>query len=716
MTEQDTSQLQTRLELEASRRRVALLEAFEAEHAQTAKLLRKERDLIAAVLNTTGALVVVLNPQGNIVRFNRACEQAAGYSFYQVREKSLADMLLLPEEVGQFQALCRQLQAGQTLDAYENVWVTKDGRRRLIAWSHTAICDDTSEVEYIIGTGVDITARRQAEQVVHQQERRLNSLLELSQKASELSEQEIIQLTLEEAVKLTQSQIGYLHFVNPDQETLQLHTWSYQTLATCTAVHDAHYPLSKAGVWADCARYKQPVIHNDYQQLPNRRGYPDGHSHLVRHVSVPVLDGDAVSLILGVGNKPSDYHDADVRQMVLVAENLWRIIRRKRLEEQLHQHVRALEEEDRHKNEFLAMLAHELRNPLAPICNAVQLLSTSEAGGEATAKAREVLRRQLDHLVRLVDDLLDISRINQGKIELQCQPLDLAEVIEHAVEISRTLIELSGHRLSVTYAPEPVHVRGDAVRLTQVVANLLNNAAKYTLEGGQIRLSVERNAGQAVLRVQDNGIGIPAAVLPRIFDLFVQADHSLDRAQGGLGLGLSLVRTLVELHGGTVEAFSAGTGQGSELTVRIPLLDMESGRAEHAAKTPPGHAAKALPPLRTRVLIVDDNQDAAAMLAQLLQGFGLEVLLAYDGPSALQIADAARPRIVLLDIGLPEMDGYEVARRLRTQSGGRDLLLIALTGYSDAAARRCSQAAGFDHHLVKPVNLDALIALVTGST
>jgi len=218
------------------------------------------------------------------------------------------------------------------------------------------------------------------------------------------------------------------------------------------------------------------------------------------------------------------------------------------------------------------------------------------------------------------------------------------------------------------------------------------------------------------LRVQDSGIGIPAAVLPRIFDLFVQADHSLDRAQGGLGLGLSLVRTLVELHGGTVAAFSAGAGQGSELTVRIPLLDTESGRAEHAATAPPGRAAKGPPPLRARVLIVDDNQDAAAMLAELLQGFGLEVLLAYDGPAALQIAAALWPRIVLLDIGLPEMDGYEVARRLRTQSDGRDVLLIALTGYSDAAARQRSQAAGFDHHLVKPVNLGALLDLVTRST
>ena len=788
MTEQDTSQLQTRLELEASRRRVALLEALEAEHAQTARMLRKERDLIAAVLSTTGALVVVLNPQGRVVRFNRACEQATGYSFYQVREQSLADLLLPPADVASFQTLCRQLRAGQTLEGYENVWITRDGRRRLIAWSHTALWDDAGAVEYIIGTGVDITARRQAEEAVHQEELRLNSLLELSQMASELSEQEIIQRTLEEAVKLTQSQIGYLHFVNPDQETLQLHTWSQQALTACTATHDAHYPLSRAGVWADCARHKQPVIHNDYQQLPDRRGYPDGHSHLVRHVSVPVLDGDLVSLILGVGNKSSDYHDADVRQMLLVAENLWRIIRRKRLEVQLHQHVRALEEEDRHKNEFLAMLAHELRNPLAPICNAVQLLGTSAASDAPTAKVREVLRRQLDHLVRLVDDLLDVSRINQGKIELQCQSLDLADVLEHAVEISRALIEASGHTLSVTSPTEPVCVYGDAVRLTQVVANLLNNAAKYTLAGGQIRLSVEREAGEAVLRVQDNGIGIPAEVLPRIFDLFVQADHPLARAQGGLGLGLSLVRTLVELHGGTVRACSAGAGQGSELTVRMPLLDAgaERGAPLHLLSSsrlpmewegeapaepvpahgsagaspsrldvpstaqdsigdgtgtasrdvgidakvhdlaepvpvssrfpvPPGDAAKVLPRLRTRVLIVDDNQDAATMLAELLGGFDLEVLVAYDGPSALQTVQTARPQAVLLDIGLPDMDGYEVARRLRSQSSGRELRLIALTGYGDAAARQRSQAAGFDHHLVKPVNLDVLLSLLTPS-
>jgi signal transduction histidine kinase/CheY-like chemotaxis protein len=577
-------------------------------------------------------------------------------------------------------------------------------------WSHTAICDDAGEVEYIIGTGVDITARKQAEESVHQEELRLNSLLELSQKASELSEQEIIQLTLEEAVKLTQSQIGYLHFMNADQETLQFCTWSQATLASCTAVHQAHYPLSEAGVWADCVRQRQPVVHNDYQQLAQRQGYPEGHSHLVRHVSVPVLDGDNVTLILGVGNKPSDYHEADVRQMRLVAENLWRILRRKRLEEQLHEHVRALEAEDRHKNEFLAMLAHELRNPLAPICNAVQVLDSPQGSGAIAVQARQVLRRQLDHLVRLVDDLLDISRINQGKIELQCQPLNLAEVIAHAVEISRPLIESAGHALTVTCPPQPVWVYGDAVRLSQVVANLLNNAAKYTLEGGQLRLSVHDEAGQAVLRVQDTGIGIPAEVLPRIFDLFVQADHSLDRAQGGLGLGLSLVRTLVELHGGTVEAFSAGAGQGSELTIRLPLLTM----AAAPTSFPPEQAVPPAALRATRILIVDDNQDAAAMLGELLQGFGLEVMLAHDGPAALETVESTRPRIVLLDIGLPDMDGYEVARRLRQQAAGRDVLLIALTGYGDADSRQRSRAAGCDHHLVKPVNLDALLDLIVG--
>jgi CheY-like chemotaxis protein len=279
------------------------------------------------------------------------------------------------------------------------------------------------------------------------------------------------------------------------------------------------------------------------------------------------------------------------------------------------------------------------------------------------------------------------------------------------VEISRALIESSRHALSVALPRQPMFVHGDPVRLAQVVSNLLNNAAKYTPEQGWIWLTVTRDGPQAVIRVKDNGIGIPADVLPRIFELFVQADRSLDRARGGLGLGLSLVRTLVELHGGTVDASSAGAGRGSELVVRLPLLaEPAAGLPSHVDVPASGPAVS--PPGQTRVLIVDDNQDAATMLADLLNSFGLEVRIAGDGPAALALARELPPQVVLLDIGLPGMDGYDVARRLRQEHPGRELLLIALTGYGDAASREKSRQASFDHHLVKPVDVGAILKLV----
>ncbi|MFO0845599.1 MAG: response regulator, partial [Gemmataceae bacterium] len=371
---------------------------------------------------------------------------------------------------------------------------------------------------------------------------------------------------------------------------------------------------------------------------------------------------------------------------------------------------RELQQVDRLKDEFLAMLAHELRNPLAPIRNALELIHLEDPPPPPGVRENlEIIDRQVTHLVRLVGDLLDVSRISQGKIVLQKEPLDVADVVARALETSQPLVAARRHSLRVALPEGPLPVEGDLVRLVQVLANLLNNAAKYTPEGGRLELVVERVDDQAMLRVRDNGVGIPREMQPRLFDLFTQSDRTLDRAEGGLGVGLTLVRRLTEMHGGAVEARSEGQGRGSEFVVRLPL----SGRAVRspaAAPEPPPSP----PPSgqRRRVLAVDDNRDSAKTLTRILQVLGHEVRTAHDGEEALSLAEQFSPEIVLLDLGLPGMDGLEVARRLRASGSFGGTVLIALTGYGSPEDRAHSREAGFNAHLVKPVDLEALKTLL----
>ena len=366
-----------------------------------------------------------------------------------------------------------------------------------------------------------------------------------------------------------------------------------------------------------------------------------------------------------------------------------------------------LQDADRRKDEFLATLAHELRNPLAPLRNAVHILKVAP-GAETADRVHAMMQRQIDHLVRLVDDLLDVSRISGGKVELQRAPVPLSAVLASAVETSRPLIEAGRHTLIQRLpADGDLLLDGDAVRLAQIFANLLNNAAKYTDSGGRIDLVAERE-GEAQVRVmvRDNGIGIAREMLPRVFELFVQIDGSRTRGQGGLGIGLSLVKNLVTLHGGSVEVTSAGLGLGSEFVVRLPVLGGTAGAGEGE-----GQAAAALQAPK-RVLVVDDNRDAAESMGVLLEFLGASVKVAHDGPSALGVFAVQKPAVVLLDIGMPGMDGYEVARRLRALPEGNDATLIALTGWGQDEDRARTRAAGFDHHLVKPADIEALRALL----
>jgi len=362
----------------------------------------------------------------------------------------------------------------------------------------------------------------------------------------------------------------------------------------------------------------------------------------------------------------------------------------------------ALREADRRKDEFLATLAHELRNPLAPVRNGLQILRLAGADPSAHAQVLDMMERQVRHMVRLVDDLLEVSRITRGKIELRKNIVELAAVIRNAVETTASLIESAGHRLTIEMPAEPLLLEADAVRVAQVLANLLNNATKYTEEGGEIRLGARRDGDHAILSVRDSGAGIPSEMLPRVFDMFTQIDRTLGRAQGGLGIGLALVRSLVEMHGGRVEARSEGPGRGSEFIVSLPL----AGAAARVAWVGKDDAERLAGALKgRRILVVDDNRDAADSLAMLLGFLGAEARTAHDGPSALERVRMDRPSIVFLDLGMPGMDGCAVAAQIRREPQFQEVTLIALTGWGQEEDRRRSREAGFDHHITKPLGI-----------
>ncbi len=421
---------------------------------------------------------------------------------------------------------------------------------------------------------------------------------------------------------------------------------------------------------------------------------------------------EAVDLTLGdrwirVTVDPIRDADGDINGGLCIASD---ITDRRRLEEELRRRAEELAAADRRKDEFLAMLAHELRNPLAPISNALEAIRLARSNPAATEEALNIARRQIGHMARLLDDLLDVSRFTRGKVHLRKVPVDLTTILRQAVETSRPLIEKSGHEFLTSFPAETVWLDGDPTRLAQIVANLLNNAAKYTDRGGRIALVADREGDEAVVRVRDNGIGLSAEMLPRVFDLFAQADRSLDRSQGGLGIGLTLVRSLVQLHDGNVSVESRGPGQGSEFIVRLPA----SSRAQStpvANKDATSAEESAYPLLR--LLVVDDSQDSARSLARVLKLWGYEVRVAHDGLEAIEAASAQAFDVILLDIGLPGINGYEVAERLRDQFGSARPVLVALTGYGQAEDLARSQSVGFDDHLVKPVNLERLRAMLS---
>lgn len=381
----------------------------------------------------------------------------------------------------------------------------------------------------------------------------------------------------------------------------------------------------------------------------------------------------------------------------------------RQMQRRLQEQSEALREADRRKNEFLAMLSHELRNPLAPLRTAAQILRLKCPPDPELESTRAVIERQVQYMTRMVDDLLDISRITRGLVQLQKEPVELAFVVDRAVEMARPLIDARKHELTVSLPPEPIWLEADPARLVQVLTNLLNNSCKYTDENGQISITARRDNGSILVKVRDNGVGIPADLLSRVFEPFTQADRSLARSDGGLGIGLALVKSLIELHGGKVQAFSSGPGMGSEFMVQLPIWK----QAPHLAAKSEQILGNLNP--RRRILVVDDSVDGAKALAMLLSILGHDVRTAHDGLNALAEARSNPPELVLLDIGLPGMDGFEVAQRMRQELGLKEAILVAITGYGQDEDRRRSREAGFDAHLVKPIDPNQLNSLLSSS-
>ena len=437
--------------------------------------------------------------------------------------------------------------------------------------------------------------------------------------------------------------------------------------------HDAEQAIVRDRILAqgDFGEYEKEYIHKDGSVFP------------VSLRAWPVLDADGK--VIGMRAFVRDITD------------------RRRVEE-------ALRDADRRKDEFIATLSHELRNPLAPIRNGLQVLRITGGQGPSAERAQEMMERQVEHLVRLVDDLLEVSRVSHGKIELRKERLDLAVVVDRAIDLNRELIDAAGVLLRVAPPDAPVLVDADPVRLAQIFGNLLNNAVNYTDRGGHIEVEVRRVADEAIVSVADTGVGIPKKMLPHVFDLFVQGDRTLDRTlgrdMGGLGIGLSLVRSLVELHGGEVEAHSEGEARGSRFVVRLPLA------TNLEVNVPPPQSGSCAAASSRRVLIVDDTPEVADSFAILLETLGVQVRVAYSGAQGLAASSEFEPELVFLDIGMPGMDGFETARRMRDQPAGRKAVLVALTGWGEDETLRRVKEAGFNRHLTKPASMGDLEALL----
>jgi PAS domain S-box-containing protein len=616
--------------------------------------------VLASIIETSDDAIISKSLDGIIQSWNAAAERMFKYKAEQAIGRHIS-LIIPPERIAEEDRIIAELKAGQRIDHFETERVRADGRRLMVSLTISPIKDSAGVVVGASKIARDITDRKRTE------EERENFVRLIE------SSPDFIGMCDLEGVPFFVNRAG-LDLVGLDDLDAARHA----PVASFFFPEDRHRMMHE---------FFPSVLEHGHGEVEVRfRNFKTGEAHWMAYKVVTLPDANGRPI--GFGTVSQD------------------VTERKRLADDLRRLAADLSDADRRKNEFLAMLAHELRNPLAPISNTVKALRRGGIDQETVRVSSELLQRQVGQMSRLVDDLLDMSRITRGKIELRRARVELAPIVEHAVEVVRPMFRTLNHELTVALPAQPVYLNADRERLTQVVGNLLNNAGKFTDRGGHVWVTVELDGDQAVIRVRDTGIGIQAEQLPRVFQMFAQVDTSLERSRDGLGIGLTLVKTLVELHGGTVEARSEGPGRGSEFSVRLPAL---SKTAE--AKTV-SDASGPLQTARLRVLIVDDSEDGAESMAMLLQFVGHETFKAHDGVAALEAAARLRPDVVLLDIGLPRMNGYEVCRRIRQEPWGRTVTIVALTGWGQEEDRHRSQEVGFDAHMVKPVDVDALMKLL----
>jgi PAS domain S-box-containing protein len=615
------------------------------------------RARLAAIVESSQDAIISKTLDGVIRTWNVGAERLFGHRAEEAIGRPIT--LIVPtDRLDEEREILARLARGERIEHFETVRMAKDGSRLDISLTVSPIHDAEGRIIGASKVARDVTERRRVEEALRESEQRFRTLAAYAPVG----------------IFLTGSDGGYL-FVNKCWCTMAgLSPEEAQGQGWSRALHpDDRERIVRE--WHAAVNAGLPFV-SEY-----RFRTPQG--------EVAWLHGRAVGLCDEAGR---------VRGYIGILTDIT----------ERREAVEALQEADRRKDEFLALLAHELRNPLAPLRNGLQVMRLAAANAGLVATTRDMMERQLSHMVRLIDDLLDVSRISRNKIELRLSRVLLADIVSSAVETARPAFEAAGHELTLSLPPEPVYLEADLTRLAQVFGNLLNNSTKYTERGGHIWLTATREGGQVLIAVRDDGIGIPAFALPNIFEIFSQVDRSIERSTGGLGIGLALVKGLVEMHGGTVEAASPGQGKGSTFTVRLPVIN---DRAEPSLGTPAEEWRDSAGSNR-RILVVDDSRDSAASMALMLQLLGNEVRTAHDGIEAVELAEQLRPQVILMDIGMPKLNGYEATRRIREQPWGREMTVIALTGWGQEVDRVKSKEAGCDGHLVKPINLPDLEKLL----
>jgi PAS domain S-box-containing protein len=636
------------------------------------KRAEEARARLAAIVESSEDAIVSKTLEGVILSWNAGAERVFGYPAAEAVGQNIT-LLIPPDRLGEETQIVARLKQGLRIEHFETVRVAKGGRLIDISLSVSPIKDDEGHVIGAAKIARDITARKRADEAL---------------RVSERGRQEAAEQL---ALAVTAAGLG---------------DWSWDATTDTMAFSSRAAAILGLPPGTNSTRMElQALIHEEDRERATAEVARSIAGHRQYDVEYRLTRPDGEQVWISSKGRAQYRGDGSTSGIFGVVQD---VTERKRLEQELWQRAEALADADRRKDEFIALLAHELRNPLAPIRAGLQLLQLGVADAGVLERARAMMDRQLTHMVRLIDDLLDVSRISTSRLNLQKKPVLLVDIVTHALEAVGPAMQAAGHTLEVHLPEAPVVLDADLTRLAQVFGNLLSNSAKYTPHGGQISLSAEVHEADLVVTVKDNGIGIPAHALPRVFDMFSQVDRNVERGTGGLGVGLALVKGLVETHGGAVRGESAGPGQGSTFTVVLPI----HGGGDPLSSTTMAPAEPVAVPARRKIVIADDSVDGAEAMAELLEALGNEAHVTHDGLSVVKLVERVRPQLVLMDVGMPGQNGLDATRQIREQPWGQQVTIIALTGWGQESDRQRSHHAGCDGHLVKPIDFPKLEKLL----